>query len=636
MRNRTLAAEHLLVCAISFATLSPALHAEVAQRTHFLSDGPGAEAQAMGQAFTAIADDVTAIYYNPAGLVVQPGAVHAEHTPVYDGGRYNFLGAHYPSSIGSFGFGVIQYADSGIEGRQTLSDTPTDLSASQTAFFLPYAFGWRDWSVGSSLKVIHYNLAGFTATGWGVDAGLMHASDFNDFLIFREPTLNLGLSIKNLIQPAITLVEDEEKIPTDYKGGVAFSSDIFGRYNRDRNVNVYDHMTVSIDMAKTPGQTLIPSCGAEYSFHGMFPIRLGYDQAVTGGIGYGGPKHPFKIDYSFSLTGLGPQHRISLEYRFTDPKVKRIKAPQAQFQLGIFNEVKRYRNRHMERGKALLDNRQYDQAIAEFEYARLLDPQNHEVQRYVQRAVEGDKLARVKRHLDLASEEQASKQFDGATNSLLAAASILPKNEEVRAAFPALRNVMIKYEQDSEFPEPTDEELVKGFDARREAEVQHIRTDFDAAVKANDVLKARHLVDQAVTVDPDSSVTAALTTDLRDAEEGIYTRSLEICKKFRLSGNLPLGYAFLTNAKLVHKDSDAVREEEHVFKKVYAQRRHERRASSLFEEQLYDAAALSYVKGNTDDSVKQLNELLNLNPTSNPGSQLREELLVKQLVKEEE
>ena len=61
----------------------------------------------MGEAYTAIADDVTAIYYNPAGLVTQPGAVHAEYTPIYDGGRYNLLAAHYPSSIGSFGFGII-------------------------------------------------------------------------------------------------------------------------------------------------------------------------------------------------------------------------------------------------------------------------------------------------------------------------------------------------------------------------------------------------------------------------------------------------------------------------------------------------------------------------------------------------
>src|SRR5438105_5010133 len=108
--------------------------ADTGERKYFLSHGPGAEARALGEAYTAIADDVSAIYYNPAGLVVQPGAVHAEHTPAYEGGRYNFLGAHYPSSYGSFGFGVIQYADSDIEGRQTLSDPPTSLSASQTAF----------------------------------------------------------------------------------------------------------------------------------------------------------------------------------------------------------------------------------------------------------------------------------------------------------------------------------------------------------------------------------------------------------------------------------------------------------------------------------------------------------------------
>src|ERR1017187_6851230 len=145
--------------------------AQTGERKHFLSGGPGAEAEGLGEAFTAVADDVTAIYYNPAGLAYQPGAIHAEYTPVFDGGRYNFLGAHYPSKIGSFGFGIIQYADDGIEGRQNIGDAPTSLSASQTAFFHPYANYWGPWSFGGSLKVLRYNLAGYSDTSWGADAG---------------------------------------------------------------------------------------------------------------------------------------------------------------------------------------------------------------------------------------------------------------------------------------------------------------------------------------------------------------------------------------------------------------------------------------------------------------------------------
>jgi len=176
------------------------------ERKTFLSHGPGAAAAAMGEAVTADPEDVTAIYYNPAGLVNQPGAVHAEYTPVFDGGRYNFLGVHYPSRMGSFGFGIIQFAVDGIEGRQFIGDPPSSLSATQTAWYLPYAYGWKSLSLGAALKVVDMNLAGNKGAGVGMDGGAIYHTDLNDWGPFERPTLSFGTSVKNLLEPSYTLV----------------------------------------------------------------------------------------------------------------------------------------------------------------------------------------------------------------------------------------------------------------------------------------------------------------------------------------------------------------------------------------------------------------------------------------------
>src|SRR5262249_3022652 len=149
--------------------------------------------------FTAVADDATAIYYNPAGLALQRGSVYAEHTPVYGGGRYNFIGFHYPSRLGSFGFGAVQYATGNIETRANIGDDPGQASATQTAWYVPYGVRWRslrwgDFAVGVSAKKVDENLAGVRDTGFGLDAGGLFSRNLNDVFFLTRPNFRCGVS----------------------------------------------------------------------------------------------------------------------------------------------------------------------------------------------------------------------------------------------------------------------------------------------------------------------------------------------------------------------------------------------------------------------------------------------------------
>src|SRR5580765_2092452 len=68
----------------------------------FLLFGAGARGTALGDAFAAIATDVSALYYNPGGaaLIERPGASFSTYDYVADT-RYSWGGIAFPFSGGS-------------------------------------------------------------------------------------------------------------------------------------------------------------------------------------------------------------------------------------------------------------------------------------------------------------------------------------------------------------------------------------------------------------------------------------------------------------------------------------------------------------------------------------------------------
>ena len=57
----------------------------------------------------------------------------------------------------------------------------------------------------------------------------------NDFSFFSRPSLRLGVSVRNVIQPSLELESARETLPTDYKLGAAFEGSLWGRYDNVRN-----------------------------------------------------------------------------------------------------------------------------------------------------------------------------------------------------------------------------------------------------------------------------------------------------------------------------------------------------------------------------------------------------------------
>lgn len=204
---KTFLTRGLPAIALTVAFTAPAA-AQVVDRTdntaygttsgEFLLLGAGARGMALGGAFAALATDVTALYYNPAGLAQlgRPGAVVSTMSYVADT-RYTWAGIAFPTaggaravgvSFGSFGFGdqpVYTIENPDGDGRV--------YSVSETFVQGTYSQNFSDrFSAGVSLKFITDKLGSTSASGFAVDFGTnFHA------MIGQRP-IRAGFVIQNL------------------------------------------------------------------------------------------------------------------------------------------------------------------------------------------------------------------------------------------------------------------------------------------------------------------------------------------------------------------------------------------------------------------------------------------------------
>lgn len=174
----------------------------------FLKIAPGARPAAMGEAFSAVADDAHAVFYDPAGLArlghVEATGMHDSH---FQGIRYEFAAVAVPladrrdpfvapTSRGTLALAVYNLSVSGLERRgNNETDAPTDtFGASDFAYSLGYGLGVSSRaSFGAAVKLIDLNLDSAHARSAALDAGGLWV---RRWLRLAAGVRNLGAAIK--------------------------------------------------------------------------------------------------------------------------------------------------------------------------------------------------------------------------------------------------------------------------------------------------------------------------------------------------------------------------------------------------------------------------------------------------------
>nr|WP_237390382.1 PorV/PorQ family protein [Fulvivirga sediminis] len=153
----------------------------------FLSIGVGARGLAMSNAQTAVVNDVTSGYWNPAGLLsikdqYEVSLMHAEYFAGI--AKYDYAAfATQIDSVSHLGISIIRFAVDDIPDTRFLYDANGAINYDNIQFFsaADYAFLFsyarklsliKGLKTGATFKVIH-RIAGEFATAWGfgLDAG---------------------------------------------------------------------------------------------------------------------------------------------------------------------------------------------------------------------------------------------------------------------------------------------------------------------------------------------------------------------------------------------------------------------------------------------------------------------------------
>ncbi len=329
----------------------------------FLMISPGARAAGMGEAFVGLADDATAVFWNPAGLAYQQGReltlMHANWLPQFgDDLFYDFLAYRQSfEGIGTLGVNAT-YLNLGKQ-IQTDEDSPDpigEFSSYEYAISLTYgALIAENWSVGAGLRYIRSNLSPVSA-GLQPGDGRANAVAFDLATLYKfpfAPNLSMGVNLSNM-GPKITYVDaaQADPLPTNLKLGFAYKA-VDSKYNRltfvaDMNkmmVHRYEdengetqsdpfykalftspwiiEETTENDQGEESSQSMFNgtlSGGVEYWYSDLIALRAGYYWDEPGKVdfvsfGAGIQYHLYRFDFGYISAGEG--HPLSNTMRFS-------------------------------------------------------------------------------------------------------------------------------------------------------------------------------------------------------------------------------------------------------------------------------------------------------------------------------
>jgi long-subunit fatty acid transport protein len=306
----------LVVAAITFGAMNAGFAADGAgQAGAYLKMGVGARALGMGSAFTAVANDSTAAFWNPAGLAKlkrsEGSFMHANLTLDREYNFFNYAHVLNDKNTGeSKGVVALSHIRFGVDGIpetrvDNLGNPITDANGfikiygyfedTETNTFASYAraFGKRFYA-GANLKYLKHELYTNKADTWGMDLGFMY--DVDD-------KTTLGLSFRDLGENLKwnTASGAKDKVPMTTTFGVSH------QYN--------DKLLLSADLNKVDDMSVKFFCGVEYWLQDFVALRLGsHDGDLTLGASF--KRDAWRFDYSYADEELGDAHRISASKSF--------------------------------------------------------------------------------------------------------------------------------------------------------------------------------------------------------------------------------------------------------------------------------------------------------------------------------
>ncbi|HCJ65892.1 MAG TPA: hypothetical protein DHV62_00845 [Elusimicrobia bacterium] len=308
----------------------------------FLKIGVGGRAIGMGGAFSSIADNVTAVYWNPAGLtqlkMKEFSVMHLNYLVDIKSEYLSYahpLGNPEPGAVqGKYGTLGSQLAllISHHSRRDDFGNEIGDFYNYEGVFSLAYGRAIsKKFSLGLTLKAIYTQLDNDKTSNLAFDFGGLYKSPIEG--------INFSFVIQN-IATGLKFTSGKEPISPDFKVGVSYSPSVpsplssptMGRgldEGREKGKGRGFILATDMNFYKIGKPNF--SLGSEYSFvppllkNTKLSARIGYTgkaSSTLGGLtgltaGFGLEHKNKNFDYAFVPFGdLGNTHRFSLTLKF--------------------------------------------------------------------------------------------------------------------------------------------------------------------------------------------------------------------------------------------------------------------------------------------------------------------------------
>ncbi len=274
-------------------------------------------ASAMGSAYSGVADDAEAVFFNPAGLYqLNNSQINAVYMKYLEGINCGSLIFAIPVNERST-FAFYSRFLSTTETR-TLSDSQGNYLGTDGTFGFSdieiggsYAYHVSNsLNLGGTAKVLYESIDGKSASALALDLGIYH--------ITENKNLHIGIALRNigLQLSSFTSSKYKENLPTLADLGFGF--------------RVIPALLLAADIYKPFKGDYYTRFGAEIAFHDYLMIRVGYKSdasdwktggnneslaGITGGFGINWDK--YEISYTFLSYGdLGFVNQIGINYKF--------------------------------------------------------------------------------------------------------------------------------------------------------------------------------------------------------------------------------------------------------------------------------------------------------------------------------
>ncbi|HEB84586.1 MAG TPA: PorV/PorQ family protein [Bacteroidetes bacterium] len=271
----------------------------------FLEIEVGARALGMGGAFTATADDISAIYWNPAGLAkVNQGQAGFVHTRWIADVNFDHVSTVIPVTpdmrLGAF-VSTVTMDEMKVRTVQYPEGTGELFRASDLAFGLSFATRLTDrLTFGANGKYIYQKIWHMSASSVAADLGLLFRTPFHDVRLgmsisnFGPDMQMTGRDTKIYYDTDPTNPGNNERIPANLETEqwplpLLFRVGLAGEVVRNR----YGALTLAADAVHPNDNHEYVNLGAEFSYRDWAFLRAGWktlfladsEQGLTAGVG---------------------------------------------------------------------------------------------------------------------------------------------------------------------------------------------------------------------------------------------------------------------------------------------------------------------------------------------------------------